>query len=168
MTNPFKAIGEGTASIRREVAETLSPRIRTPEEVLSPLVVLLTIATGIVDALAYLRLGHVFVANMTGNVVFLGFAAAGAHGLSAPGSLLALACFLPGGQQRDVSRAGSAKTGRASYAPRPPSNSSCAQSLSLRPPAPSSALPAAMRSSRFSRLRWVSRTPPPAGSPFPS
>jgi uncharacterized membrane protein YoaK (UPF0700 family) len=39
----------------------------------------------------------VFVANMTGNVVFLGFAAAGAGGLSVWGSLLALACFLPGG-----------------------------------------------------------------------
>jgi uncharacterized membrane protein YoaK (UPF0700 family) len=57
----------------------------------------LTIVTGVVDALAYLRLGHVFVANMTGNVVFLGFAAAGASGLSVWGSLLALACFLPGG-----------------------------------------------------------------------
>jgi uncharacterized membrane protein YoaK (UPF0700 family) len=34
---------------------------------------------------------------MTGNVVFLGFAAAGASGLSVTGSLLALACFLPGG-----------------------------------------------------------------------
>jgi len=97
MTYPFTIVGEGTASIRRELAETLAPRIRTAENVLPPLMVLLTIVTGIVDALAYLRLGHVFVANMTGNVVFLGFAAAGAHGLSVPGSLLALACFLPGG-----------------------------------------------------------------------
>jgi uncharacterized membrane protein YoaK (UPF0700 family) len=65
--------------------------------VLPPLMVLLTVVTGVVDALAYLRLGHVFVANMTGNVVFLGFAAAGAHGLSVAGSLLAIGCFLPGG-----------------------------------------------------------------------
>jgi uncharacterized membrane protein YoaK (UPF0700 family) len=57
----------------------------------------LTVVTGLVDAVAYLRLGHVFVANMTGNVVFLGFAAGGAGGLSVWGSLLALACFLPGG-----------------------------------------------------------------------
>jgi uncharacterized membrane protein YoaK (UPF0700 family) len=57
----------------------------------------LTIVTGVVDAVAYLGLGHVFVANMTGNVVFLGFAAAGAPGLSVPGSLIALGCFLPGG-----------------------------------------------------------------------
>jgi len=61
------------------------------------LLILLTIVTGVVDALAYLRLGHVFVANMTGNVVFVGFAAAGAPGLSVPGSLIALAYFLPGG-----------------------------------------------------------------------
>jgi hypothetical protein len=43
----------------------------------------LTLVTGVVDAVSYLRLGHVFVANMTGNVVFLGFAIAGAVGLSA-------------------------------------------------------------------------------------
>ena len=34
----------------------------------------LTMVTGLVDAVSYLKLGHVFVANMTGNVVFLGFA----------------------------------------------------------------------------------------------
>jgi uncharacterized membrane protein YoaK (UPF0700 family) len=81
----------------RDVEETLSPRASAAEESLPPLLILLTLVTGVVDALAYLRLGHVFVANMTGNVVFLGFAAAGAGGLSVPGSLLALACFLPGG-----------------------------------------------------------------------
>ena len=53
--------------------------------------------TGLVDAVAYLSLGHVFVANMTGNVVFLGFAAGGAGGLSVVGSALAIICFLPGG-----------------------------------------------------------------------
>jgi uncharacterized membrane protein YoaK (UPF0700 family) len=58
---------------------------------------LLTFATGLADAISILVLGHVFVANMTGNVVFLGFAAAGASGLSVPGSLLALAFFLCGG-----------------------------------------------------------------------
>ena len=53
----------------------------------------LTVVTGLVDAVSYLALGHVFVANMTGNVVFLGFAVAGAPGLSA---LAALAAFLVG------------------------------------------------------------------------
>jgi uncharacterized membrane protein YoaK (UPF0700 family) len=36
----------------------------------------LTFVTGIIDAVSVLSLGHVFVANMTGNVVFLGFALA--------------------------------------------------------------------------------------------
>jgi uncharacterized membrane protein YoaK (UPF0700 family) len=58
--------------------------------------VALTFVTGIVDAASYLKLGHVFVANMTGNVVFLGFALAGAGGLSAASSLIALASFLIG------------------------------------------------------------------------
>src|SRR5438445_1874080 len=56
----------------------------------------LTVSTGIVDAVNYLGLGHVFTANMTGNVVFLGFAAAGAPGLSILRSSTALAGFLVG------------------------------------------------------------------------
>jgi uncharacterized membrane protein YoaK (UPF0700 family) len=34
---------------------------------------LLTFATGLVDAISVLVLGHVFVASMTGNIIFLGF-----------------------------------------------------------------------------------------------
>jgi uncharacterized membrane protein YoaK (UPF0700 family) len=60
------------------------------------LLVLLTLVTGLVDAVSYLALDHVFVANMTGNVVFLGFAAADAEGFSAPASLTAIAAFLFG------------------------------------------------------------------------
>jgi len=63
---------------------------------LPALLVMLTVVTGLVDAVSYLALGHVFVANMTGNVVFLGFALAGAPGLSAPASLVALGAFLVG------------------------------------------------------------------------
>ncbi|MFE4591426.1 YoaK family protein [Streptomyces laurentii] len=63
---------------------------------LPPLMLGLTVVTGLVDAVSYLALGHVFVANMTGNVVFLGFALAGAQGLSAPASATALAAFLIG------------------------------------------------------------------------
>jgi uncharacterized membrane protein YoaK (UPF0700 family) len=58
---------------------------------------LLTIVTGVVDAASYLRLGHVFVANMTGNVVFLGFGIAGAGGVSFWDALIALAAFLLAG-----------------------------------------------------------------------
>lgn len=60
------------------------------------LLLLLTIVTGLVDAVSYLSLGHVFVANMTGNVVFLGFAVAGAEDFSIPASLAAIAAFLVG------------------------------------------------------------------------
>lgn len=63
---------------------------------LPPLMLLLTVVTGLVDAVSYLGLGHVFVANMTGNVVFLGFAVAGAADFSIPASLTALAAFLLG------------------------------------------------------------------------
>jgi uncharacterized membrane protein YoaK (UPF0700 family) len=46
-----------------------------------------------VDAFSYLVLGHVFVANMTGNVVFLGFALVGASGFSIAASVVALVSF---------------------------------------------------------------------------
>ena len=48
------------------------------------------------DAFSYLVLGHVFVANMTGNVVFLAFALVGAKGFSIGASLAALAAFAVG------------------------------------------------------------------------
>jgi uncharacterized membrane protein YoaK (UPF0700 family) len=63
---------------------------------LPPLMLLLTFVTGFVDAYSYLALGHVFVANMTGNVVFSGFAVAGAPGFSLAASLTALAAFAIG------------------------------------------------------------------------
>ncbi|GAA4955443.1 hypothetical protein GCM10023238_22610 [Streptomyces heliomycini] len=44
----------------------------------------LTVVTGLIDAVSYMALGRVFVANMTGNVVFLGFALAGAPGCPYP------------------------------------------------------------------------------------
>lgn len=56
----------------------------------------MTFTTGIVDAASFLALGHVFTANMTGNIVLLGFALGGAAGLSAPRSLLALGAFVLG------------------------------------------------------------------------
>jgi uncharacterized membrane protein YoaK (UPF0700 family) len=62
-----------------------------------PVVLLgLTVVTGVVDAVSYIALGHVFVANMTGNIVLLGFALAGAPTLSVPASLTALGAFLVG------------------------------------------------------------------------
>src|SRR5258706_8166498 len=55
-----------------------------------------TTTTGLIDAISYLGLGHVFTANMTGNVVFLAFAVAGAPGLSLMRSLTALVAFFIG------------------------------------------------------------------------
>jgi uncharacterized membrane protein YoaK (UPF0700 family) len=63
---------------------------------LPAILLLLTFGTGIVDAASILGLGRVFVANMTGNVVFIGFGLAGAPGFSITGSLVALAAFLIG------------------------------------------------------------------------
>jgi len=63
---------------------------------LPALLLVLTGVTGLVDAVSYLKLGHVFVANMTGNVVFLGFAVADAADFSIPASLLAIAAFMAG------------------------------------------------------------------------
>ena len=63
---------------------------------LPALLLVLTIVTGLVDAVSYLKLGHVFVANMTGNIVFLGFAIAGATDFSLPASVVAVAAFLAG------------------------------------------------------------------------
>lgn len=40
---------------------------------LTPVLLGLTAATGVIDAISYLGMGRVLVANMTGNVVFLGF-----------------------------------------------------------------------------------------------
>jgi uncharacterized membrane protein YoaK (UPF0700 family) len=56
----------------------------------------LTVVSGVVDAVSYLGLGHVFTANMTGNVVLIGFALAGAPGFSIAASATALVAFLAG------------------------------------------------------------------------
>jgi len=67
-----------------------------PGRLLLATLLVLTVISGYVDAISYLGLGHVFTANMTGNVVLLGFAAAGASGFSAPACLTSLGAFLFG------------------------------------------------------------------------
>ena len=67
-----------------------------PQGPLPVLLVCLTVVTGLVDAFSYLSLGHVFVANMTGNVVFLGFALAGIGEISVVASLVAVLAFALG------------------------------------------------------------------------
>jgi hypothetical protein len=64
---------------------------RKPQGPLPSLLLVLTVVTGVVDAVSILRLGRVFVANMTGNVVFSAFALVGAPGFSRSASLATLA-----------------------------------------------------------------------------
>src|SRR5258705_5734133 len=73
----------------------MTPETR-PNHTLPLLLHIATATTGLIDAISYLALGHVFTANMTGNVVFLAFAVAGAPGLSITRSLTALVAFLAG------------------------------------------------------------------------
>ena len=72
---------------------------QSPESRLIRSLLVLTVTTGLIDAVSYLALGHVFTANMTGNVVFLAFAIAGAPGLSIPRSR-AVRTRAPGGVRR--------------------------------------------------------------------
>ncbi|WP_245635947.1 YoaK family protein [Herbiconiux solani] len=60
------------------------------------LMLALTFSTGVVDAVGYLGLDKVFAGNMTGNVVILGMALAGAEDLPWLGPLLALFAFMAG------------------------------------------------------------------------
>uniref|UniRef100_A0AAU2K382 DUF1275 domain-containing protein n=1 Tax=Streptomyces sp. NBC_00049 TaxID=2903617 RepID=A0AAU2K382_9ACTN len=80
---------------RRGMARWLYPEGH-PYACLGPLLLVLTFVSGLVDAVSFLGLGRVFVANMTGNVVFLGFALAGTVELSALASATAMAAFLGG------------------------------------------------------------------------
>src|SRR5579864_7797682 len=79
-----------------DARETVAPGRGGKDGLLPPLLVAMTLVTGLVDAFSYLVLGHVFVANMTGNVVFLAFALAGAPGFSILASLVALGAFVLG------------------------------------------------------------------------
>ena len=72
---------------------TSSDTSRSP---LPALLLLLSAITGLVDAASVLGLGKVFTANMTGNVVFLGFAAAGTPGFQWSAYVIAILAFMGG------------------------------------------------------------------------
>ena len=74
-------IQKAAASVRHPLAQTL---------------LILSFTTGLVDACSYLGLDHVFTANMTGNVVLLGFGIAGAGNLPIIAPLVSLGAFLVG------------------------------------------------------------------------
>lgn len=56
----------------------------------------LTFTSGMVDAVSYLGLGRVFTANMTGNLVLLGFGIAHSGGLPVVAPLISLGSFVLG------------------------------------------------------------------------
>lgn len=57
---------------------------------------LLTASTGVIDADSYLALDHVFTGNMTGNVLFIGFALVGVAGIPFVNNSIALLGFVAG------------------------------------------------------------------------
>jgi uncharacterized membrane protein YoaK (UPF0700 family) len=75
------ALKRGAGSLRHPLARAL---------------LALTFTTGLVDAVSYLALGRVFTANMTGNVVLLGFGIAGSGGLPVVAPIVSLGAFLIG------------------------------------------------------------------------
>src|SRR5258708_35733001 len=66
----------------------------TTEKVIPYALFGMTVVTGLVDAVSFLSLGHVFTAHMTGNIVLLAFATAHVSGLSISRSSTALLAFL--------------------------------------------------------------------------
>ena len=76
--------------------EALGRAARSIQHPLARALLVLTFTTGLVDAVSYLGLGRVFTANMTGNIVFLGFGIAGSGGLPVVAPLVSLGAFLVG------------------------------------------------------------------------
>jgi uncharacterized membrane protein YoaK (UPF0700 family) len=76
--------------------EWLAPAARSVRHPLARALLVLTFTTGLVDAASFLGLGRVFTANMTGNIVFLGFGIAGSGGLPVLAPLISLGSFLLG------------------------------------------------------------------------
>jgi uncharacterized membrane protein YoaK (UPF0700 family) len=75
-------------ALKRGVASVSHPLTRA--------LLVLTFTTGLIDAVSYLALGRVFTANMTGNVVLLGFGIAGSGGLPVIAPIISLAGFVLG------------------------------------------------------------------------
>jgi uncharacterized membrane protein YoaK (UPF0700 family) len=87
----------GFDSHNSSTGTTVLTRLRAKRDNLHlGLMLALTFSTGVVDAVGYLGLDKVFAGNMTGNVVILGMALAGADDLPWVGPLLALFAFMLG------------------------------------------------------------------------
>jgi uncharacterized membrane protein YoaK (UPF0700 family) len=94
-----KASGAAGDVLATQAEEDARRRERATQSLQHPLVrtlLVLTFSTGLVDAVCYLGLGRVFAANMTGNIVLLGFGIAGSGGLPVVAPLVSLGAFLLG------------------------------------------------------------------------
>lgn len=85
--------GNPTQADQASLSQRAAASIRHP---LTRALLMLTFTTGMVDAASYLGIGHVFAANMTGNIVLLGFGIAGAGGLPVVAPVVSLVAFLIG------------------------------------------------------------------------
>jgi uncharacterized membrane protein YoaK (UPF0700 family) len=83
-------------SVIMDVWRTVVPHKGDKDGPLIPMLIGLTVVSGMVDAFSFLKLGHIFVANVTGDVLFIAFGLGGAHGFSIPASLVTLCVFLLG------------------------------------------------------------------------
>jgi uncharacterized membrane protein YoaK (UPF0700 family) len=89
----MSAVPAGARPDREPIGVRAARSIRHP---LTRALLVMTFSTGVVDAVSYLALGRVFAANMTGNIVLLGFGIAGSAGLPVVAPLVSLAAFLAG------------------------------------------------------------------------
>ncbi|WP_230597371.1 YoaK family protein [Rhodococcoides fascians] len=84
--------GDGPAptTMRHRVGEAVNGHLRLWS------MMVLTMVTGMLDAVGYLGLDRIFTGNMTGNIVILGMGVAGEDGLPIVGPLVALFAFVLG------------------------------------------------------------------------
>lgn len=95
MTNPT-TLSNSTAGRAPALVALRRAVVDERDGPLPALLLALTVLAGDLDATSILRLGHVFVAAMTGNLVFLGLAAAGARGFATVTPALAVGGFVVG------------------------------------------------------------------------
>jgi uncharacterized membrane protein YoaK (UPF0700 family) len=88
LTGPVGSEPFDEQALKRGVTSVKHPLTRA--------LLVLTFTTGVVDAVSYLGLGRVFTANMTGNVVLLGFGIAGSGGLPVAAPVVSLCGFIFG------------------------------------------------------------------------
>jgi uncharacterized membrane protein YoaK (UPF0700 family) len=89
----MSALPAGARPDRQPIGGLAASSVHHP---LARALLVMTFTTGLVDAVSYLGLGRVFAANMTGNIVLLGFGIAGSAGLPVVAPLVSLGAFLAG------------------------------------------------------------------------